>query len=265
MGILQFNSDTTGLVGDLVAPRRVTMVSTDDIATVTAAGYINAVVKSGKQVYPTDVVEALYDFDPATNVGTFAIFTLLYDMTSGWTLDLWENPGDVLLPVTDGNISIFNGTTGQIKDGLIPGNRILYTGFASPDVNANIIYFSQEVTVAALNVADVTLFASSGSKNYILLQMFLNDGGTNFSGGGGDRLLDILSDTTVYSQIAAADLQALPGNLAWGATKLPFPLAGNPINAPLGAGVSLQASNSGGTTDYTTGSVTISGLVMRIA
>lgn len=123
MSILSINVNTTGLVGDTVNPRRNTMVTTDNLATVTTAGYLNGENSGGNPILPTDVFHIIYSYNPATQAGTFGIFTVSYSAATGFTLTLWENPGNVLLPVVSGDFPIFNGTTGQIKDsGLAPSS-----------------------------------------------------------------------------------------------------------------------------------------------
>lgn len=119
MGILSINTNTTGLVGYTIEPRRVTMVTTDNLATITTAGYLNNFNKSGFAILPTDVLDVLYSFNQTTKLGTFGIFQPVFSGVAGSqtiTLNAWENPGNVLLPVVSGHIAVFNGTTGQIYD-----------------------------------------------------------------------------------------------------------------------------------------------------
>jgi hypothetical protein len=123
MGILSFNVNVTGLTGDQVNPRRNTMVTTDNLATITTAGYLNNQNVLGNPIFPTDIFEALYNYNPATQLGTFGIFQLTYSQASGYTLVIWDNPGNVLLPVVSNDFANFNGTGGQIKDsGYSPSN-----------------------------------------------------------------------------------------------------------------------------------------------
>ena len=123
MSILSINVNVTGLVGQTVNPRRNTMITTDNLATITAAGYLNGQNSSGNPIFPTDIFEVLYSFNQANQQGTFGIFQLTYSSSTGFTLVLWENPGNVLLPVVSGDFANFNGTTGQIKDaGYSPSN-----------------------------------------------------------------------------------------------------------------------------------------------
>lgn len=116
MSIISFNVFTTGLVGQTVNPRRCTMVTTDSLATITTAGYLNNQNKLGNQILPTDIFEVLYSFNEQTQSGTYGIFQVTYSSSTGFTLNIWENPGNVLLPVVSGDFAVFNGTSGQIKD-----------------------------------------------------------------------------------------------------------------------------------------------------
>jgi hypothetical protein len=123
------------------------------------------------------------------------------------------------------------------------------------------------VTVSHTDLASggiKVLFPSTGTQRYRVWDLKINSGGTNFSGGGGDRLGQITDDTTtVYSVIPAASLQTL-ANAQWGVTALPNP-ASQPISTPTVAGASLNFQYSGGTTDYTAGSIVVAGLVERVA
>lgn len=126
--------------------------------------------------------------------------------------------------------------------------------------------FSFDVTVPQASLASagsVTLVASSGTRQYKVRSLQLNSGGTNFSGGGGDRLGQVTDGTTVYSVIPAATMQSLV-NAQWGVTALPNP-ASAAINTSTAAGASLVFKYSGGTTDYTAGSLVITGVVERVA
>lgn len=115
MSILSINVNTTGLVGNTVNPRRNTMVTTDNLAAVTNPGYLNGQNSSGNIILPTDIFEVLYSFNESTQLGTYGIFQVSYSASTGFSLTIWENPGNVLLPVTAGAVAIFNGTLGQIK------------------------------------------------------------------------------------------------------------------------------------------------------
>jgi hypothetical protein len=105
--------------------------------------------------------------------------------------------------------------------------------------------------------------AADGTAQYRLWALTLDYGGTNFSGVGGDRNLSVTDGTQVYSTIPAASLTTLPGNVNWGSTALPFP-AILAQSSPTVAGANLYLQYSGGTTDYTAGSITVSALLIKV-
>lgn len=438
MSLIQFERVQVGEVGLL--PGTIKMVSTDSLATITTAGYINPRV-TDVQLSASDVIWCLYSYNQSTGAGTYAQFQPTF--SSGIiTLVISVSPGNVLLPVVSGNIPVFNGTTGQIKDsamsptdptktklvslnaaptsghiaaftsangtigdggvlgqaaakavsdnasgtvasvgsavqvnyiakfidvsgtiddtagtainagsiqaglsgtagnliaypagalagrfiisaignvgdfsvtlenaihgqattyaipdvgaangsilntaaGFISGNFpvasgtggvmvdsgraadvLLYSAIVTPDVSINLVRFDVTVGQADLAAgASKILYASGGTKQYRIVALWINSGGTNFSGGGGDRLGEITDGTTSYSIIPAATMQALV-NAAWGGgTDLPFP-ASAPLNTATVAGANLVMKYNTGTTDYLAGSVVISGILQRIA
>lgn len=112
-----FNIGFTGQVG--VNPRRVQILTSDSLAVVTAAGWINS-KPTVEKVLPTDIIDMIYLFSAASGVGIYSQFTV--SITAGvTTLVQYVSPGDVTLPVVSGDIAVFDGTTGKIKDsGLAP-------------------------------------------------------------------------------------------------------------------------------------------------
>lgn len=120
MGILQLPTQIPAMVG--VQPANKFMITSDSLATITAAGYLNAVDLQSNPIAASDVLQILYSYNQQTNSGTYGIFTVSISNGS-ITLVQWANPGDVLLPVVSGDFANFNGTTGQIKDaGYSPSN-----------------------------------------------------------------------------------------------------------------------------------------------
>ncbi len=116
MSIVSFNVQTPMLQG--IIPRVVQLVATDNLSTITTAGYMNkqGQVLQGENLSPNDVILILYSYNVASNSGTFGIFTADIAANGTITLNIWENPGNVLLPVVDGDFANFNGTSGQIED-----------------------------------------------------------------------------------------------------------------------------------------------------
>ena len=118
MGILQISTDVPAQIGE--APRRVKIISSDNLAAVTTAGYLHAATLEGYTIYNTDIIDMWYG---AVGLAGGAIYTpgtyevFIPSISNGViTLTQWTNSGDVLLPVVSGDIAVFNGTSGQIKD-----------------------------------------------------------------------------------------------------------------------------------------------------
>lgn len=282
-------------LNELGRPASIAFINTNDtVATVTATGYLN----SQKKLYGQQFFDKQFVIVDTTDEGQQAYqVRIVGDDTS-----LVASEGSVTLPVVDGNFANFDGTTGTLKDAGysatnaaktkvvmadaatvvdevaafadtagtvkttgVDVNTVLWTGVTTPDENANMIGFDVTVDAASLaSAASVTLHASTGSKQYKVRSLFINSGGTNFSGGGGDRLLSITDGTTAYSVIPAATLQSLV-NSGWGdSTPLPYPVSAA-INTSTAAGASLVATYSGGAADYGAGSVVISGVLERVA
>jgi hypothetical protein len=155
------------------------MITTDNLATITTAGYLNNQNNLGNPILPTDVFEVLYSFNKATQSGTFGIFQLTYSSSTGYTLVLWGNPGDVLLPVVSGDFAVFNGTTGQIKDAGYSATNAAKTKVvmlnAAPTINHVAIFTAADGTIgdggvlgtaaskAASNAALSTVASTAGS------------------------------------------------------------------------------------------------------
>lgn len=172
------------------------------------------------------------------------------------------NSGDYAVVLS--NRAHGQATTYSIADVGAATGSILNTAVAA-DPASNLI--RRDITVAYTDLATAgskVLYASSGSKQYKLRHIQINGvGGTDFSGGGGDRLLSITDNTSVYALVPAASLQTLV-NSKWGDAACPAP-ASTGWQTSTAAGASLVAKYSGGSADYTAGSVVISIELERVA
>lgn len=253
MAILSINANISGLIG--VRPRIVYIKTDDSFSTITAANYLKPVITSGMaSFYADDMAIVSY----GTNDTQF----FKIQMANG-EIQLLPVNKEISLPVINGNIVQFDGTDGTLSDGPVAANKVLTSAITTPDVGANLISFDVTVGQAALATGgSVTLISSTGTKQYKIRGLWLNSGGTNFSGGGGNRLGQVTDNTTVFSVIPAATMQTL-ANERWGNTGLPFP-ASAALNTSTAAGANLVFKYSGGTTDYTAGSLVISGLIERL-
>lgn len=127
MGIIQYPTPIPVTVGSI--PNLKFMTTTDSLATVTTAGYLNSAnLDAANPISTTDIIMCLYSFTQQTRLGTLGIFTVTISGASGSiTLTNWANPGDVLLPVVANHLAQFNGTTGQISDAGIVATAVMQT------------------------------------------------------------------------------------------------------------------------------------------
>ena len=94
------------------------------------------------------------------------------------------------------------------------------------------------------------------TEKYKIRDIILVGGGTSF-GGGGNCLLDLTDGTTVWTQIANADLESAPtASLPWGNTKVPMLTGTSFTSSAAGAQIYFQYSTAG--TAHGTGSITFS-------
>ena len=121
--IYQLPIQQPAMVG--VFPNQKFAVYGDNLATITAAGYLNSVNLESNPISKTDILQVLYSFNPVTQSGTYGVFTVSISNSGVITLVAAVNPGDVLLPVVSGNIASFNGTTGQIQDSGIAASNLM--------------------------------------------------------------------------------------------------------------------------------------------
>lgn len=119
MGILQVPMQVPGLVG--VLPNQKFMVTTDNLTTITTAGYLNQTNLEANPVANTDIIQALYSFNQQTTVGTYGIFTV--SISNGViTLTQAAFTGDVVLPTILNHLIVSTNTTGQL--GNLTGTAI---------------------------------------------------------------------------------------------------------------------------------------------
>lgn len=231
MSILTIVPDTAGQVG--VNPRRVKVISTDDLAAITSAGYLNGLYGQPYSFYPTDVFDISYNYDTISKTGIYGMF----------------------LPT-------FNGVQITLNQWL-PIQNLLTSSITNPDTNVNLINFDVTCNFAQLQSGgSALLFASSGTKQYKIVSLRTSGPGIAFSGGNRNASIETVGAAQVYSTIPSANLITLANHL-WGDAGLPLPLGD--LNIATGPGLNLVLSYSGGTTDYTAGEIQISGFLQRVA
>lgn len=152
MGILQAPTILPGQVGIIGAMKY--MVTTDNLATITTAGYLNSIDLAVNPILASDVIGINYSYNYQTTKGTFGIFTVT--ISNGViSLVQWANPGDVLLPVVSGDIAVFNGTSGQIKDGNILSSNLMQVNVVNTMTTGGSIVLLKGTGTEAANAVTV--------------------------------------------------------------------------------------------------------------
>lgn len=202
MGIVSITTDLPGQIG--VRPRRVKIISTDNLATVTTAGYLNGATLEGYTIYNTDIIDMWYGATTGANLtivtpGTFESFTPSFS-NGVITLVALVNPGDVLLPVVANHIAVFNGTTGQI------------TGDLSPAINGGNIQAGLSGTAGTL-----ASYPSTASKGSLIIAAVANTGNTNTTisnaAMGQASVISIPDPGSATANFAVAPSALVNGNL----------------------------------------------------
>lgn len=219
MGIIQITTDTAGQIN--VNPRRVKIITTDNLATVTTAGYLNVPALEGYTIQNTDVIDMWYGATGTqfsiTTPGTYEVFTPSISGTGVITLVAWSNPGDVLLPVVANHIATFNGTSGQI-----------YSPTATTIINSGGLQAGLDATAGT-----VSSFPSTTASGKLVLAAVNNSSGafnttiSNASAVGQSQVVSIpdggattsnfiISKSAGTQHITAGSLEVDAGNLIAG-------------------------------------------------
>lgn len=154
--------------------------------------------------------------------------------------------------------NIGQSTTYTLGNALSANQSILVS--TATNIGNSAALISKDVTITSSDLVSAGTYDVTSSAGYRIRALQLNINGTNFSGGGGNRNIQITDGTTVYSVIPAATAQSLT-NAVWGATALPLPSSGA-INTQTVA--ALQVSYSGGTTDYSAGNLKLTFLLEKV-
>lgn len=125
MGIISYTAELPGQVG--VNPRRVKIITTDSLGTVTTAGYFNnQTLLQADPLRPTDFMDIVYSYNVASGTGTNAV--LLLSFSSGIiTASAVQTSADTTSSATPGTIRAFvgkmTGTASVMTSGNIVGVR----------------------------------------------------------------------------------------------------------------------------------------------
>ena len=183
MGIKSLVTDTAGQVN--VNPRRVKLISYDNLAAVTTAGYLNRPILSTFPIYPTDVFDVTYDYVDATNSGTYDTFTctivngvvtLVLDSVGGLgnaALKTVSNASKALVASVEGatvinNLAKFSDITGTVENSGIAASAVQLSANIKAATTADIGGLGAgplSVVVGTLTAASVVVATVESSSN----------------------------------------------------------------------------------------------------
>ena len=168
--------------------------------------------------------------------------------------------------------SKLNGAISSITSGFVSGigngsNLNLVSYSAIQDFQGGYVTCVNNATIDFTNLGtggtvNIAVPQPTGTGFYQIVNIYINYGGTNFAGG--DRDVILTDGLSTYVTISSAVLLTLPGNAAWGSASLPYP-ATLALNTPTGVGGSIFFTYSGGTTDYTSGTVSMTVVYAKIS
>lgn len=156
MGIINISIGDVGQEGE--NPRRNKIVTTDALAVVVAAGYLDNRVLP-RPIASTDIFDIIYSYSVVSGVGTYDQFTVTISAAGVITLVPDVASGNVVLPVVSGHFANFSGTTGLIADlGYLPSNAAkTVVSMVGSAVVANHMAIFQDVTGTIDDTAGVAI------------------------------------------------------------------------------------------------------------
>ena len=194
--------------------------------------------------------------------------TLLGVTTNATSVDyliMGQSEGPFIVQSFDANGALKQVNTGVSGNQTISGNLDVTGSYKADAVTLSQLKWVDVTVTAALldSAGTVNVIAGVTGDQYKIRDVRLVGGGTNF-GAGGNRLIDLTDGTTVWTQIANADIESAPtATLTWGNAKVPF-LTGTSDTASA-SGQAIRFVYSGGTTDHSTGSIKFSVLLEKVA
>lgn len=152
--------------------------------------------------------------------------------------------------LVSGNLNQSSGTAGLVAD----------SGIAAINVSMTKVFTLTEAQLASAGKVNIQVHPSGTSQYFIQDVKVLKS--TGLSGGGGDRLLAITDGTLVFNNAGiTAALLGTPIFTLWGGTGNPISNSASDIST---AGADIYFQYTGGTTDYTTGSVQVAVTYVKV-
>jgi hypothetical protein len=201
--IFQLPTPLAGTVG--ILPVQKYMVVGDNLSTITTAGYLNAVNLESYPIVATDIINALYSFNPNTATGTFEQFSV--SISNGViTLVALSNAGEVTLPTIANHIATYTNTSGHLSEDPA-------TAISGGNIQAGL----------SGTAGTLASFPGTASKGSLVLAAVANTGNTTTTISN-----DAMGQASV---INIPDPANAIGQVMIGATATPFVSGNFPVNS----------------------------------
>jgi hypothetical protein len=241
MGII---SSTFGLLGqDGVTPRRVQLVTTDNLATVTTAGYLTEQGINPNFIYSTDIFDAIISYNVNTTVGTY--IELLPTIVNG-VITLSAASSTIVLPTIANHIATYTNTSGGLSEDpttAISGGNI-QAGLSG--TAGALISFP---TTAARGSLHLTAVANAGNTITTISNAAMGQASTiSIPDPGVSTSNFIISNSAGTQHIATGSLETDVGNLIAGSSGNAGTVSSFPATAARGSLILAAVNNTGNTT-----------------
>jgi hypothetical protein len=202
MSLLELERISVGQVG--LKPGSVKMLTTDNLATITTAGYLNGIgnqIVPSVQLAPSDLIECLYNYVPVTDVGTLAFLSV--SISHGViTLSVAANP--LSEPLTNGHIFVGNASNIATDVAMTGDVTISNTGVTA--IGAGVIVNADINAAAAIAFSKLAVLASGnilvGSAGGVATSVVMSGDATIIASGA----LTIASNAITTTKILNANV-----------------------------------------------------------
>lgn len=188
MSIIFFSVGEAGQNGE--TPRNVKLVSSDTFAILTQPGYLNQTTTSGKQIFPTDIIDVLYNYSGTSN----------FNVASAWGTGTYQR----FVPIFN------NGIITLQPVGLLTDTTILTQSQIQGMYAAPVLLIPSAGSGTVIQVLNGTIYTNFQSSAFASGGVGIVQYGNTVHGGG----TDALSGTIPAAEITASSSQvySLNGN-----------------------------------------------------
>ena len=199
LGILQAPTQLAGTPG--IKPNFKYMTTTDNYATITAAGYLNQPSLEVTPVSQGDVIQCLYGVAIPQGTSTYGVFTVSIASGTGTiTLVPWGGDGGVQLPTVPNHVATFTNTTGTIGSDV---GTVINGGNVQAGLSGT--------------AGNLVSFPGTASKGELIISATANTGNTSTiitnAAMGQNSIIQIPDPGTATADFAVAPAALVNGNL----------------------------------------------------